>query len=206
MRQHLHCDLLKVVPLANRISYGDLRACVREWTLAQRCFDDGAQHMALDSSAPMAIGQVQGAKEKGKKWKGEEKGTGKKGNGDVKEKAWTDDFLLKRDQGSKLPAATAQAFASVGQVQSSPPDGAHSDGDDADCENEDSFSDIRCEWGCWNSHKVSTMTRHCTMCAHTRHLTQCPIKSSWARGDQWRNVSWRCARFGDVEFFGWSRV
>ena len=50
---------------------------------------------------------------------------GKQGNGDVKEKAWTDDFLLKRDQGSKPPAATAQAFASVGQVQSSPPDGAH---------------------------------------------------------------------------------
>ena len=45
--------------------------CVREWTLAQRCFDDGGQHMALDSSAPMDIGQVQGAKEKGKKWKGE---------------------------------------------------------------------------------------------------------------------------------------
>ena len=69
-----HCDLLKVVPLANRKSCGDLRACVREWTLAQRCFDDGGQHMALDSSAPMDIGQVQGAKERGKKWKGEEKG------------------------------------------------------------------------------------------------------------------------------------
>ena len=164
MRQHLHYDLLKVVPLTNRKSYGDLRACVREWTLAQRCFDDGGQHMALDSSAPMDIGQEQGAKERGKKWKGEEKGTDKKGNGDVKEKAWTDDFLLKRDQGSKPPVATAQAFASVGQVQSSPPDD--------DSENEDSFSDICCEWICWNSH------------FDTRYMTQCHIKSSRARGDQ----------------------
>ena len=72
--------------------------------------------------------------------------------GVVKEKAWTDDFLVKKDQGSKLLAATAQVFASVGQVQSSPPDDAHSDRDDADSENEDSFSDFRCEWVCWNSH------------------------------------------------------
>ena len=184
MRQQPTVILLKVVPLANRKSYGDLRACVREWTLAQRCFDDGAQHMTLDSSAPMDIGQVQGAKEKGKKWKGDEKDTGKKGNGNVKEKAWTDDFPLKKDQGSKPPAATAQAFASVGQVQSSPPDGAHSDGDDADCENEDSFPDFRCECVCWNSHYLSTMTRNCMMCADTRYMTQCHIKSSRARGDQ----------------------
>ena len=87
-----YCDLLKVVPLANRKSHGDLRACVREWTLAQRCFDDRGQHMALDLSAQVDIGQVPGAKERGKKWKGEEKGKGMQGNGDVKEKAWTDDF------------------------------------------------------------------------------------------------------------------
>ena len=33
-------DLLKVVPLANRESYQTLRAYVREWTLAQRTYDD----------------------------------------------------------------------------------------------------------------------------------------------------------------------
>ena len=73
MRQHLHCDLLKVVPW-QIASLTETCVHVLEWTLAQRCFDNGGQHMALDSSAPMDIGQVQGAKEKGKKWKGDEKG------------------------------------------------------------------------------------------------------------------------------------
>ena len=77
---------------------------------------------------------------KDKKGKTKEKGKDKKDNGQAKGKAWTDtsDFdgecgyhgkwgdkkaqcrKLKRDQGGKLPAAAAQAAATVSQVQSSP--------------------------------------------------------------------------------------
>ena len=101
-------DLLKVVPFANRESYQTLRAYVREWTLAQRSYDDSGQHMALDSSAPMGIGQDE---EKGTKRKGE-KGKGKKGNGDVKEKACTDDSLLCwRGEGLVASAVTRKPSA-----------------------------------------------------------------------------------------------
>ena len=42
-------DLLKVVLLANRETDQTLRAHVREWTLAQRTFDDLGRHMAHDT-------------------------------------------------------------------------------------------------------------------------------------------------------------
>ena len=43
-------DLLKVVPLANRETYQALRAYVREWTLAQRTYDDLGRHTTPDTS------------------------------------------------------------------------------------------------------------------------------------------------------------
>ena len=69
-------DLLKVVPFAYRESYQTLRAYVREWTLAQRTYDDLGRHTTPDTSAPVDIGQVKCTKgkcKKGKKGKGKEK-------------------------------------------------------------------------------------------------------------------------------------
>ena len=57
---------LKVVLLANRETYQAWRANARDWTLAQRSYDDLGRHMAHDTPAPMDIGQVKGAKGKGK--------------------------------------------------------------------------------------------------------------------------------------------
>ena len=53
-------DLLKVVRLSNRETYQALRAYMREWTLAQRTYDDHGRHTTPDTSAPMDIGQVKG--------------------------------------------------------------------------------------------------------------------------------------------------
>ena len=50
-------DLLEVVPLANRETYQPLRAYVREWTLAQRTYDDLGRHTTPDTSAPRDIGK-----------------------------------------------------------------------------------------------------------------------------------------------------
>ena len=55
-------DLLKVIPLANRDTYQALRAYVREWTLAQRTYDDLGRHTTPSTSAPMDIGQVKGTR------------------------------------------------------------------------------------------------------------------------------------------------
>ena len=84
-----YCDLLNVVPLANRENYQALRAYVREWTLAQRTCGDHGRHTTPDTSAPMDIGQVKGTKgkgKKGKKGKGRRKGKGKRDNGEAKER------------------------------------------------------------------------------------------------------------------------
>ena len=80
-------DLLKEVPLANRESFQALRAYVREWTLAQRTYDDLGRHTALDVSAD---GHWASQRDEGK---GQERGKarGKKGNGEAKCNAWTDD-------------------------------------------------------------------------------------------------------------------
>ena len=53
-------DLLKVIPLANRETYQALRAYVREWTLAQRTYDDLGRYTTPDTSAPMDVRQVNG--------------------------------------------------------------------------------------------------------------------------------------------------
>ena len=60
-------DFLKVVPLAHRESTQTLRAHVREWTVAQRSYDDLRRHMAPDTSSTMYIGQVKGTKGKVKR-------------------------------------------------------------------------------------------------------------------------------------------
>ena len=69
---------------------------VREWTLAQRTYDDFGRHMAHETSAPMDIGQVRDVKGKGKQGngkqgKGKEKGKRKKDNCEAKGHAKTDD-------------------------------------------------------------------------------------------------------------------
>ena len=90
-------DLLKVVPLATCETYQTFRAYVREWTLAQRTYDDLGRHTTSDTSAPMDIGQVKGTKgkgNKGKKGKGKEKGKSKKENGEAEGNAWTIPILL----------------------------------------------------------------------------------------------------------------
>ena len=48
---------------------------MREWTSAQRAYDDLGRHTTSDTSAPMDIRQVKGTKGKGKKGK---RGKGKK--------------------------------------------------------------------------------------------------------------------------------
>ena len=53
-------DLLKDVPVAKRETYHTLRGYVREWTLAQRRYDD----LAHDTSAPMDIGHVKDKQER----------------------------------------------------------------------------------------------------------------------------------------------
>ena len=73
-------DLLKVVPSANREIHQALRASVREWTLAQRTYDDLGRHTTPDTSAPMDIRQVKGTRGKGKK------GKGKRDNREAKER------------------------------------------------------------------------------------------------------------------------
>ena len=63
-------DHRKVVPLAKREYYQTLRAFVRDWTLAQKSYDDLGHHKALDTSASMDIRQVRDVKgqvRKGKK-------------------------------------------------------------------------------------------------------------------------------------------
>ena len=85
-------DLLEVVPLTNRESHQVLRAYVREWTLAQRTYDDLGRYTTPDTSAPMDTGQVKGTKgkgKKGKKAKGKENGKSKKDNSESKGNAWT---------------------------------------------------------------------------------------------------------------------
>ena len=81
-------DLWKVVHLANRETYQALRAYVREWTMAQRTYEDLERHTTPDTSAPMDIGQVKGTQGKGKqdrKGKGERQGQ-ERDNGEAKER------------------------------------------------------------------------------------------------------------------------
>ena len=134
-------DLLNVVPLANREIYQAVRAYVREWTLAQRTYDDLGRHTTPGTSAPMDIRQVKGTRvkgKKGKKGKGKEKGKGKRDNGEAKERRslicwrvwvcgkWGHKKAQCRklgiDQGGKPPTAAGQAASTVNQVQSSLPD------------------------------------------------------------------------------------
>ena len=105
-------DLLKVVPLANRESYQVLRAFVREWTLAQRKYGDLGRHTTPDTSAPMDTGQVKGTKRKGKKSKirkGQEKGKGKKDNGEAKGNARTDDSCFAGECGVLWQVGTQES-------------------------------------------------------------------------------------------------
>ena len=74
----------------------NLRAYFREWTLAQRTYDDFGRQRNLDTSAPMENGQVKGTKgkgKKGKKGKGKENDKGKNDKRELKGNTGTDDFV-----------------------------------------------------------------------------------------------------------------
>ena len=128
-------DFLKVVPFVNRECYQALRAYVREWTLAQRKYDDLGRHMAQCMSAPMDIGQVKGDNGKGKKCRSKEKGKSKKENDAARRKCdrqtiptmlasvgtVTSGNTRKSSVGSRRtketpPTATVQAVATVNQI------------------------------------------------------------------------------------------
>ena len=128
-------DLLQVVPLANRETYQALRAYVREWTLAQRTYDDLGRHTTPDTSVPMDIRQVNGTRKKGKKGReGKERRKARARETTVKRRRDDSYFAgereycgkwghkkapcrgLKRDQGGRPSAAAAQAAATEIEV------------------------------------------------------------------------------------------
>ena len=92
-------DLLQVVPVASRETHQTLRAYVREWTLAQRTYDDLGRHMAHDTLKRKEVSRC----EYGHRGKWRRKRA---------------QCRKQKDQGGKPLAATVKAVATVSRIQS----------------------------------------------------------------------------------------